>query len=124
MLFANRLIDLLYGPAPHQERFEKFVKILYDIGAAKWTIATYFPFLAFPEHEIFVKPEVTKHAARMVGMEIGYQPEVTWDGYERIRQFASSLRDKLLSDGRPGLVPADMIDVQSFMWVIGPGYFV
>ncbi len=47
----------------------------YDIGAAKWTVATYFLFLAFPDSRIFVKPEVTKHAARVLGIDIAYEPD-------------------------------------------------
>ena len=123
MLFAKRLTNLLYGDKPLGERFEDFAKALYDIGAAKWTIATYFPFLAHPDTQIFVKPEVTKHAARMLGIEIGYQPDVTWPVYERIQHLAYSLREKLNAEGDE-LAPADLIDVQSFIWVIGPGYFV
>jgi hypothetical protein len=123
MLFANQLISLLHGTTPLKDRFEDFVKMLYEIGAAKWTIATYFLFLMFSESEIFVKPEVTKHAARMLGIEVGYQPEVTWDTYERIQQMALELRSRLRSQGRDELAPTDMIDVQSFIWVIGPGYF-
>ena len=124
ILFAKRLTNLLYGDQPLSERFEEFAKALYDIGAAKWTIATYFPFLAHPDTQIFVKPEVTKHAARVLGIEIGYQPDVTWQGYERVQQLAFSLREKLNAEGREELAPADLIDVQSFIWVIGPGYFV
>ena len=41
--------------------------MLYDIGVAKWPIATYFWFITYPDTHVFVKPEVTKHAALMAG---------------------------------------------------------
>ena len=123
-LFARELANLLYGDRPLRQRFESFVKMLYDIGAAKWTVATYFLFLAFPDSQMFVKPEVTKHAARVLGIDIAYEPEVKWPTYDRVLRFATILKDKLAAEGRVELVPKDMIDVQSFIWVIGPGYFV
>jgi hypothetical protein len=123
-LFARELANLLYGDKPIRERFESFVKMLYDIGAAKWTIATYFLFLAFPDSQIFVKPEVTKHAARVLGIDIVYEPEVNWPTYDHVLHLAAILKEKLAAEGRDDLVPKDMIDVQSFIWVIGPGYFV
>jgi hypothetical protein len=122
--FARELANLLYGASPLKERFESFVKMLYDIGAAKWTIATYFLFLAYPESQLFVKPEVTQHAAGMLGLDIRYQAEVNWLTYERILHMAETLKGRLVSEGLEKLDPQDMIDVQSFIWIIGPGYFV
>ena len=123
-LFAQELSKLLYGEGAMQSRFERYTKMLYDIGAAKWTIATYFLFLANPETQIFVKPEVTKHAAKILGIDIDYRPEVNWPTYNRVIRLAEELKHKLSEERKEELVPRDMIDVQSFIWVIGPGYFV
>ena len=123
-VFARELANPLYGGQLLREGFESFVRMLYDIGAAKWTIATYFLFLAFPESRIFVKPEVTKHAARVLGIDIAYEPEVDWPTNDRVLHLAATLKDKLSAEGLDDLVSKGMIDVQSFIWVIGPGYFV
>ena len=123
-LFAQELLALLYGDETLQCRFERYTKMLYDIGAAKWTIATYFLFLASPETQIFLKPEVTKHAAKMLGVDIDYRPEVNWSTYSRVLRLAETLKHKLSEEKREELMPRDMIDVQSFIWVIGPSYFV
>jgi hypothetical protein len=121
-LFGTQLAHFLYGDCPWESRFSAFVRMLYDIGAAKWPIATYFSFMAYPDDQIFVKPEVTKSAALMLGLDIGYKPEVNWQTYERVLNLAGALKDKLTGLGRDELVPADMIDIQSFMWVVGPAY--
>ncbi len=121
-LFAQELANLLSAGESIQEPFKRFTKMLYDIGVAKWTIATYLPFLAFPDTHIFLKPLVTLHAASVMGKDLGYSPHVSWDTYARLLRLAEAIRAKLIETGKPELAPRDMIDVQSFIWVIGPGY--
>ena len=111
--FAEALHNLLFGTADFEARFNAFGNVLYEIGAAKWTTATYFPFLMFPETQIFLKPTITKKAADLCAFEINYRPDVNWITYRQVLLFANELR-KHLAD----LKPRDMIDVQSFMWCI------
>ena len=113
--FARSLIALLHGSGKFSSRFEKFAGILGDIGAARWTTATYFPFVLFPKEFMFVKPTVTQNAAAVCRFEISYRPQVNWATYERVLRFSDHLRDQLAP-----LRPRDMIDVQSFMWCIAP----
>lgn len=122
-LFAVELVNLLHGTAALEVRFESFVRMLYKTGAAKWTIATYFLFVAFPNDHFFLKPEVTKHAAGVLHYDIEYKPEVNWRTYDLVLGLAGLLKTKLVSECQGKMVPRDMIDVQSFVWVIGPGYF-
>jgi hypothetical protein len=121
-LFGTQLAQYLYGDGPWESRFGSFVRMLYDIGAGKWPIATYFWFIGYPDSQMFVKPEVTKRAALMLSVDIDYRPEVNWNTYERVVNLAGVLKDKLIGLGRDELVPRDMIDIQSFMWVVGPAY--
>lgn len=118
-LFATSLDNYLYGEEPAEDRFNAFAKMLYDIEAAKWPVATYFSFLAFPENQIFLKPQVTKHAANVLHQDIHYTPRVTWLTYSHVLKLAEEIKSRLLQDGREVLVPRDMIDIQSFIWVIG-----
>ena len=113
--FARGLIALLHGSGKFSSRFEKFAGILGDIGAARWTTATYFPFILFPNEFMFVKPTVTQNAAAVCRFEISYRPQANWGTYQRILHFSNHLRDQLAA-----LSPRDMIDVQSFMWCIAP----
>ena len=116
--FATALVDLLYGTTDdYEQRFMRFATVLEEIGAAKWTTATYFPFLIFPQEHMFLKPTVTQEAADLCGFEIGYKPQLNWKTYERVLAFSMWLFDELTERG---LKPRDMIDVQSFIWCIGP----
>jgi Protein of unknown function (DUF3553) len=114
--FAPALFHLLYGDDDLQLRFERYADILEGIGAAKWTIATYFLFIVYPEEYVFLKPTVTQHAAAISGFEINYRPHLNWRTYASVLAFANYLKAALVE-----LSPRDMIDVQSFMWCIAPG---
>ena len=119
-LFAA-LVDLLYGAADkYERRFSRFANVLEEIDAAKWTTATYFPYLVFPKKHMFLKPTVTQKAAELCGFEISYKPVLNWKTYERVLAFSKWLFDELKARG---LKPRDMIDLQSFIWCIGPGKY-
>lgn len=120
--FARSLGMQLYGDQPLQVRFEQFASMLYKISAAKWPIATYFLFLSDPGAQVFVKPEVTKSAAEVLGIDINYKPELNWLTYSQVLRLAEAIRLKLIKEGQADLIPRDMVDVQSFIWVTAPSY--
>lgn len=93
-------------------------RILAPHASAKWTVATYLPFLWKPEEHMFLKPEVTKDFAARVGhrFAVDYQARLGADVY-------ASLLDLVATTSREirDLRPRDGIDLQSFIWVVG-GY--
>jgi len=119
-VFAQTLFDLLYDDGEYRARFEAFADCLDKIGAAKWTTMTYFPFLAFPEEHMFLKPEITQHAADLTKFSLNYKSELNWLTYSCLLDFSRYLYDELV---KMELDPRDMIDVQSFMWCITPGKY-
>jgi hypothetical protein len=119
--FATALLHLLYGDDDLQRRFERYADILEGIGAAKWTIATYFLFIVYPDQYVFLKPTVTQQAAELSGFDIHYRPDLNWRTYAAVLAFAHYLKKELLRRALPGLKPRDLIDVQSFIWCIRPG---
>lgn len=116
--FAQTLFELLYGQGGYRSRFEAFAGCLEKLDAAKWPVMTYFPFLAFPDKQMFLKPEITKHAAELTKAELNYKPELNWLTYSCLLDFSKYLYDELV---KMEMAPRDMIDVQSFMWCITPG---
>ncbi|MBI9090324.1 MAG: DUF3553 domain-containing protein [Desulfobacterium sp.] len=112
--FSEKLYDLLFDEDDElQNRFEAFSTFLESIEAAKWTTASYFLFVHFPQTYMFVKPTVTRNVSKLCGFEINYQPKLNWLTYNSVLKFSSYLNTELLN-----LEPRDMIDVQSFMWCI------
>ena len=82
------LFNLLYGDGELRPRFEEFARCLEHIDAAKWTTASYFLFMAFPEEHMFLKPTVAKHAAKSVKAELNYKPRLNWLTYKCLLQFS------------------------------------
>jgi hypothetical protein len=79
-----------------------------------WPLVTVFGFIAQPRVHMFLKPTVTRAAAREYGVEFDYRSRPSWETYSSLLEFAGQVR----RDQRD-LLPRDMIDVQSFIWVQG-----
>jgi hypothetical protein len=79
-----------------------------------WPLVTIFGFIAQPETHIFLKPNVTRIAARKYGFEFQYHSKPNWNTYAGLLEFAATIRRDLRD-----LRPRDMIDLQSFIWVQG-----
>jgi hypothetical protein len=112
-LYAEELVEFLYGPDDFTRRFDRFCDILSKVNGAKWPIITYYPFITFPAEHMFLKPEVTQAAADACGFELMYRPDINSRTYSKLLDFSRYLLDQL-SD----LSPRDMIDIQSFIWCV------
>ena len=117
--FAEALYAMLHGDAPHEERFAGFAEALSALPRRQtrvhtWPLQTVFGFIARPDREIFLKPVVTQNAAEAYGYPFVYRSRPCWETYASLLGFAQALfRD--LADLRP----RDLIDIQSFIWVLG-----
>ena len=111
--FAVALHGLLHGENEFRLRFQRFASVLDEVGAAKWTVATYFPFLMYPDRHQFIKPKFSQNAARICAFDIKYTPKLSWRTYKQMLRFSDYLKSELTV-----LEPRDNIDVQSFMWAI------
>ena len=91
-------------------------RVLGPHDCAKWTVATYLPFLWRPEAHMYLKPEATKDFAVRVGHPFAsvYQAQLEFDVYTSLLDLADETSNEL-SD----LDPRDRIDIQSFIWVVG-----
>jgi hypothetical protein len=121
--FATGLYHFLYGPESEKEKFERWCFALEKLPRKQtrvmtWPIATVFAFTAMPEKHVFLKPNVTRIAARGYGFPFTYKSKLSWDTYQSLLQFAEKIRTDLGDDER-GLRPKDMIDIQSFIWTLG-----
>jgi hypothetical protein len=117
--FASGLFEFIHGGATPRERFEEFAAVLTLLPRRQtrvhtWPLATVFGFLADPKEHIFLKPRVTQAAAMSYGYPFYYEPKPNWVTYESLLGFAHSIR----KDNKD-LKPKDMIDLQSFIWVLG-----
>ena len=118
-LFAEGLHAFLGAPAPARAPFERWCATVGQLPRRQsrvltWPLVTVFGFIAEPTHHIFLKPNVTRQAAREYRFEFAYQSRPNWETYANLLAFAEQVRH----DQRD-LRPRDMIDLQSFIWVMG-----
>ena len=117
--FAQALHAWLHGPGSIQQKFEAWVDVVGALPQRQtrvltWPLVTVFGFIAQPQTHMFLKPNVTRLAAKAYGFEFSYRSRPAWDTYASLLQFAATVR----RDQRD-LRPRDMIDLQSFIWVQG-----
>ena len=122
-LFAEGLYEFLHGPGNAERKFERWCEVVESLPRKQtrvltWPIVTVFGFIALPKTHIFLKPNVTRVAAREYGFDFQYESRPSWNTYASLREFADVVRNDLRD-----LKPRDMIDIQSFMWVQGSGEY-
>ena len=117
--FAEGLFQLLHGRGADERRFDAWRDVVAELPRKQtrvltWPLLTVFGFIAQPDRHIFLKPNVTRTAAKEYGFEFDYASRPNWDTYASLLEFAGQVR----RDNRD-LKPRDMIDLQSFIWVQG-----
>ena len=118
-LFADGLYDFLHGAGDPGRRFDRWCQAIAELPRRQtrvltWPLVTVFGFIAQPDVHIFLKPNVTRIAARQYGVDFHYESHPAWPAYESLLAFADRVRRDLRD-----LKPRNMIDIQSFLWVQG-----
>ena len=83
--FAEGLYRFLHGTASIERRFEHWVEVVSALPRRQtrvltWPLVTVFGFIAQPDVHIFLKPMVTRAAARAWGFDLHYQSRPSWQG--------------------------------------------
>jgi len=117
--FARGLYEFLHGAGKREQKFERWCEAVSALPRKQtrvltWTVATVFAFIAQPSAYIFLKPNATRNAAREYGFDFEYKSRPSWETYESFLEFA-----EIIKRNQSDLRPRDMIDLQSFIWVIG-----
>lgn len=117
--FAEGLFAFLYGGGSLESRFAAWCDVVAGLPRKQtrvltWPIVTVFGFIAEPKTHIFLKPNVTRAAARAYGFDFEYHSRPAWPAYASCLKFAALVRRDLAD-----LRPRDMIDLQSFIWIQG-----
>lgn len=118
-LFAKGLYNFLHGTKPMQEKFENYRDMIAQLPVKQtrvltWPVLTVFGFIAQPAVHMYLKPTVTKAAAKKYKFDFNYSSKPGWNTYESLLKFAEQVRKDTAKSG-----PRDMIDLQSFIWVMG-----
>jgi len=117
--FAEGLFDFLHTGERDDRRFDRWCGVVAALPRKQtrvltWPVVTVFGFIAQPERHFFLKPNVTRSAAREYGVPFDYESRPSWRPYSNLLEIADLVRRDLRD-----LRPRDMIDIQSFLWVQG-----
>jgi hypothetical protein len=117
--FAAGLFNYLHGEGSLKDRFSAWCDVVAALPRKQtrvltWPVVTVFGFLAQPRKHFFLKPMVTRKAAERYGYSLAYQPRPQGEIYSGVLTFARKVQLDL-----DDLRPRDMIDLQSFLWVLG-----
>lgn len=84
-------------------------------GAPSWTIATFLPSLWAPDDNMFLRITATRQVAAWLGhgFDARYTPALNAETYADLLSLAADIRGHLAD-----MTPRDLIDVQSFIWVV------
>ncbi|HEX8566234.1 MAG TPA: hypothetical protein VF648_11240 [Pyrinomonadaceae bacterium] len=118
-IFAESLYDFLHGAGKPKQKFERWLEAVGRLPKKQSRVLTHpivtvFGFIAQPKKHIFLKPKVTQAAARAYGFDFQYRSKLSWETYASLLEFAETIKRDSAD-----LKPRDMIDVQSFIWVLG-----
>jgi hypothetical protein len=118
-IFSEGLWDFLYGEGTDEARFERWVACVGSLPRRQtrvltWPVVTVIGFIAQPDRHMFLKPNVTRAAAKAYGFDFAYASRPNWATYQSLLAFAERVRRE-----QRELRPRDMIDLQSFIWVQG-----
>lgn len=119
VVFSEGLWDFLYGHGTDQARFERWLACVGSLPRRQtrvltWPVVTVVGFIAQPDRHVFLKPNVTRAAAKAYGFEFDYASRPNWGTYQSLLAFAERVRRE-----QRELRPRDMVDLQSFIWVQG-----
>jgi len=122
--FACALIDWIDERS--ESRFVRYAAALSRLpqrknGAAidSWTTATWLPFIADNRDQFLVKPTIVQAFASALPFDLQYRADLNYGTYTRCVAMAQRVR-RLLEESELNLAhrSLDLIDVQSFMWVV------
>jgi hypothetical protein len=117
--FAQGLFEFLHGTADMEARFTRWCEVVGTLPRRQtrvltWPAVTIFGFIAQPKAHFFLKPTVTRQAAKQYGYAFEYQSRPNWQTYNDLLKFA-----RVVSRDVGDMRPRDMIDIQSFLWIQG-----
>ena len=117
--FSVGLHDWLRGTGSESGRFERWTSAVARLPREQtrvltWPVVTIFGFLARPRVHMYVKPTVMRTAAERYGFDLHYASKPSWETYASVLELAGIVRRDVAE-----MHPRDMIDIQSFLWVLG-----
>jgi hypothetical protein len=117
--FSFGLFDFLHGRQSLDTRLERWCEVVDGLPRKQtrvltWPVVTIMGFIAQPDVHFFLKPTVTRTGAEKYGLPFHHKSRPNWATYEEVLGIAKQIKFDLRD-----LRPRDLIDLQSFLWIMG-----
>jgi hypothetical protein len=122
--FAIRVVDLLNGEESIAERVDRFVPTLRALladsapdsgwSAMSRSVTSFLLMLSDPGQHVIIKTQEFNRALKAYGRAALPNRALTGEDYLNVQSFLFALRDRMTD---AGLMPRDLIDVQTLIWV-------
>ncbi len=117
--FSLGLYEFLHGSSSLDARFERWCEVVANLPRKQtrvltWPVVTIMGFIAQPDIHFFLKPVVTRTGTEKYGLPFHYKSKPNSQTYEELLGIANQIKSDLRD-----LRPRDMIDLQSFLWIMG-----
>lgn len=111
---AEAYAEVAAAGAFDEASFNRVLEAFAALGDAKpkWTVFTYWPYVATTRGFAFVKPTLVQAAAAGMGIGLNYEPKANWLTYSQAIALYKDLWRRL-----EPLAARDWVDVQTFLWV-------
>ncbi|MEI6046484.1 MAG: hypothetical protein WCS37_19205 [Chloroflexota bacterium] len=106
------MFDLLYGTGDFNQRFNAWVEVLYK-AYLNWHAATLYLMLLDQTRYLLVKPAPMQQLFKNLNCELEWEKQPNADFYQKLLLLGQELLKALKPLGA-----RDMIDVQSFIWIV------
>lgn len=121
--YFEALFAFLDSNEPDRDSFDRLSAALERLPApgsrvACWPNMTTLPFIARPDAFLVLKPDLSRMAADLLAFDLQYDSQLNWTTYDRLMVLSRLLARTLEDLHEPALVPQDLIDVQSFLFVV------
>jgi len=94
-------VSMLFYAAPAAAKLNSLAGAKLSLGfranraaVLTWPVATVFGFIAQPEAHIFLKPTVTRAAAKEYGFDFRYRSGPSWESYSSLLAFAGEIETR------------------------------
>ncbi|MEP7311490.1 MAG: hypothetical protein ABI859_02815 [Pseudomonadota bacterium] len=126
--FARRFLSaaLAFISSPDRPNFERYASAVEEMqwvegkgGTGLWPLFSWLPFVADPANHLVVRPSIVREFASILPFELRLDSALDYESYRRVLTMTAALKAAIEnSEVNLARRPLDMIDLQSFMWVV------
>lgn len=103
----------------HSAKTQEFKPYMMPTEGKMWNFISFLLATYYPDKYIFVKPTKFDEFIKLAKLTNPRTSEMTGKSYQKVLELVNEVKYKLEANG---IFPQDMVDIQSFIFILGGGY--